>query len=46
MPKELERKLRKRARKMFPSDKKQQDRYVYGSMRNSGAYPEQARKAR
>jgi len=32
MPKELHDKLKKRAVKKFPKDKKKQDAYVYGTM--------------
>lgn len=36
MPKRLERKLKRRARQMFPGDKERQDRYVYGTMNKLG----------
>jgi hypothetical protein len=32
MPKELERKLKKSAKKKFPGDRERQDRYTYGTM--------------
>lgn len=36
MPKELERKLKVKARKKFPGNKKKQDAYVYGTLRKTG----------
>jgi len=39
MPKELEEKLKKTARKKFPKDKERQDRYVYGTLRGMGWRP-------
>ena len=39
MPVELERRLKKRAIKKFPKDKKRQDAYIYGTMRNTGWRP-------
>lgn len=39
MPKELERKLKKTARKKFPGNKERQDRYTYGAMYNMGWRP-------
>ncbi|MDD5539012.1 MAG: hypothetical protein WC554_16130 [Clostridia bacterium] len=39
MPKELEEKLKKTARKKFPGDKKRQDHYVYGYLNNAGYRP-------
>ena len=32
MPKELEDKLKREAKKKFPNDKERQDRYVYGTL--------------
>lgn len=46
MPKELEKKLRQQARKIYPHDKKSQDRYVYGTLRHIGWTPNQSRRAR
>lgn len=46
MPKDLERALRRQARKMFPNDKKRQDRFVYGIMRKQGWSPNTSRIAR
>jgi len=40
MPKALERKLKATARKKFPGNKERQDRYVYGTMRETGWRPE------
>lgn len=39
MPKKLEEELRKEAEKKFPGDKKRQDAYVYGTLRNTGWKP-------
>lgn len=36
MPKKLERKLKREARKKFPGDKERQDAYVYGTMNKLG----------
>lgn len=36
MPKKLERKLRREARRKFPGDKERQDAYVYGTMNKLG----------
>lgn len=44
MPKELEDKLRKEAEKKFPGDKKRQDAYVYGTLRNTGWIPRRKQK--
>lgn len=46
MPKDLERALRRQARKMYPNDKRQQDRWVYSVMRSRGWSPDQSREAR
>ena len=39
MPKELERKLKAKAGKMFPKNKERQDKYVYGTLRKTGWKP-------
>lgn len=39
MPVALEQKLRAKARKKWPGDKEQQDRYVYGTLRKTGWQP-------
>ena len=39
MPQELEKRLRREARKLFPKDKERQDRYVYGILRKTGWKP-------
>jgi len=39
MPEKLERKLKARARKKFPNNKKRQARYVYGTLRKTGWEP-------
>jgi len=39
MPKELERKLKAKARKKFPGNKERQDAYVYGTLRDTGWTP-------
>lgn len=44
MPKVLEDKLRRIARKKWPGDKEKQDRFVYGTLRNTGWKPEREKK--
>lgn len=39
MPKKLERKLQVEARKRWPGDEEQQNRYVYGTLRKTGWKP-------
>ncbi len=39
MPLDLEIKLRREAEEKFPGDKKRQDAYVYGALRNTGWRP-------
>lgn len=39
MPKKLEEDLKAKAEKKFPGDKKRQDAYVYGTLRNTGWTP-------
>jgi len=39
MPEELERKLKSRAVKKFKGDKKRQNTYVYGTLRETGWKP-------
>ena len=39
MPEEMERELRKTAKKKWPGDKEKQDKYVYGAMRRRGWKP-------
>lgn len=46
MPKRLERKLNRRARRMFPGDKERQDRYVYGTMNKLGLLHKENENAR
>lgn len=46
MPKELEEKLKREARKKFPGDKERQDAYVYGTLRKTGWKPERERAAK
>lgn len=47
MPKDLERALRRQARKMFPNDENRQDRFVYGVLRSRfGWTPNTSRRAR
>lgn len=46
MPKEMEKRLWKRARNKFPKDKKRQERYVYGTLRRVGWKPPQERNYR
>lgn len=36
MPKKVERKLKREARKKYPGDKEKQDQYVYGTMNKLG----------
>ena len=36
MPKKLEEKLKREAKKKFPNDKERQDAYVYGTLRKTG----------
>jgi hypothetical protein len=44
MPKALERKLKKTAKKKFPKNKKRQDKYVYGTLRKTGWTPSHQKK--
>lgn len=44
MPVALERKLKARARKRWPKNKRRQAAYVYGSLRKTGWKPKQQRK--
>lgn len=44
MPKALENKLKKQARKKFPGNKKRQNAYVYGSLRKTGWKPKKKKK--
>jgi len=44
MPKKLERKLKAKARKKFPGNKKRQDAYVYGTLRKTGWTPSTQKK--
>ena len=44
MPIALERKLRAEARKKFPGDKRRQDRYVFGALRDAGWKPKRKKK--
>jgi len=46
MPKELEKKLKRQARKKFPGDKERQDRYVYGTLRDTGWKPSREKKGK
>jgi len=46
IPTDLERKLRRQARKLFPGDKRRQDRYKYPILRKTGWTPNQASMAR
>lgn len=46
MPKDLERKLRRQARKIYPHDKKAQDRFTYGTLRKIGWSPSYSRNNR
>ena len=39
MPKALEQKLKREAKKKFPKDEKKQDAYVYGTLRKTGWTP-------
>ena len=39
MPKVLEQKLKREAKKKFPKDKERQDAYVYGTLRKTGWTP-------
>ena len=39
MPKVLEQKLKREAKKKFPKDEKKQDAYVYGTLRKTGWTP-------
>ena len=39
MPKALEKELKAKAKKKFPGNKKKQDAYVYGTLRNTGWKP-------
>ena len=39
MPKALEQKLKREAKKKFPKDKERQDAYVYGTLRKTGWTP-------
>lgn len=43
MPKRLENKLRRKARKKFPNNKRRQDAYTYGALRNAGWKPKRER---
>ena len=44
MPKALEEALKKRAVKKFPGNKKRQNAYTYGTLRNTGWTPSTQRK--
>lgn len=44
MPKKLERRLRRKARELYPGDEEAQDRYVYGTMNNMGLMPHHQKK--
>jgi len=46
MPKALEEKLKRQARKKFPGDKERQDRYVYGTLRETGWKPSREKKGK
>ena len=47
MPEEMERELRKTAKKKWPGDKENQDKYVYGAMRRSvGWKPNREKKGK
>jgi len=46
MPKELEKKLLKEAKKRFPKDKEKQNAYVYGTLRKLGWSPSKKKKTR
>lgn len=39
MPKALEKKLKKAAKKKFPGNKKKQNAYTYGTLRSTGWKP-------
>ena len=43
MPKKLESKIRRRARKKFPGNKRRQDAYTYGALRGTGWKPKRER---
>lgn len=44
MPKALESKLKKQAKKKFPGNKKRQAKYVYGTLRKTGWTPSTQKK--
>lgn len=44
MPKEMEKELKKTAKKKFPGDKERQDKYVYGKMRKTGWKPKREKR--
>jgi len=46
MPKQLEKVLKKEAKKKFPGDKERQDAYVYGTLRKTGWVPEREKKSK
>lgn len=46
MPKELETQLKREAKKKFPGDKKRQDRYTYGTLRDLGWKPSREKKGK
>lgn len=46
MPKWLERRLRREAKRRFPNDKERQDRYVYGTLRHKFGWKPRRRESK
>jgi len=46
VPEALERELRARAEARWPGNRRRQDRYVYGTLRNTGWKPRRQRRRR
>lgn len=46
MPKKLEEKLKRQAKKKFPGNEERQDRYVYGTLRKTGWTPSHQKSVR
>ena len=44
MPKILERKLKIKAKRKFPKNKKKQNAYIYGTMRDTGWKPSREKR--
>lgn len=44
MPRKMEQRLKRKAKKKFPGNKEKQDKYVYGTLRKTGWKPDREKK--